>query len=101
MPRLQLTHAVNEILSDHNVHKQMTDSKGDEAYLMADISNVDQAEIKTLWQDLEDMPCKCRIQCENVLMPCSSNQDADIILVEVLGMEWNHDKGDGRGQERW
>jgi D-3-phosphoglycerate dehydrogenase len=51
---------VNEILSDHNVHKQMTDSKGDVAYLMADVSNVSQAQIKSLWQDLEDMSSRIR-----------------------------------------
>jgi D-3-phosphoglycerate dehydrogenase len=46
---------VNEVLADHNVDKQMTDSKGEVAYLMADVSNVDQAEIKDLWQNLEDL----------------------------------------------
>jgi len=51
---------VNEILASHNVHKQMTDSKGDVAYLMADVSNVDQAEIKSLWQDLEGLSSRIR-----------------------------------------
>ncbi|EEH23368.2 phosphoglycerate dehydrogenase [Paracoccidioides brasiliensis Pb03] len=32
---------VNEILGDHNVDKQMTDSRGDVAYLMADISDLE------------------------------------------------------------
>jgi D-3-phosphoglycerate dehydrogenase len=49
---------VNEILADHNVDKQMTDSRGEVAYLMADISNVNQGEIKDLWQNLEDLSCK-------------------------------------------
>jgi D-3-phosphoglycerate dehydrogenase len=49
---------VNEVLADHNVDKQMTDSKGEVAYLMADVSNVDQAEIKDLWQNLEDLSGK-------------------------------------------
>ena len=40
--------------------KQMTDSKGDVAYLMADVSNVDQAEIKSLWQDLEGLSSRIR-----------------------------------------
>ncbi|OKL61962.1 D-3-phosphoglycerate dehydrogenase 1 [Talaromyces atroroseus] len=46
---------VNEILGDHNVDKQMTDSKGDVAYLMADISNVDTPTIKDLYSRLESL----------------------------------------------
>ena len=46
---------VNEILGDHNVDKQMTDSRGDTAYLMADISNVKETEIATLYKDLESL----------------------------------------------
>jgi D-3-phosphoglycerate dehydrogenase / 2-oxoglutarate reductase len=49
---------VNEILGDHNVDKQMTDSRGDVAYLMADISNVDHGEIKSLFDSLESLGCK-------------------------------------------
>ncbi|KAK5083363.1 D-3-phosphoglycerate dehydrogenase 2 [Exophiala xenobiotica] len=46
---------VNKVLSDHNVDKQMSDSRGDMAYMMADISNVRQAEIETLYKDLEGL----------------------------------------------
>lgn len=46
---------VNEILGDHNVDKQMSDSRGDMAYLMADISNVKEGEIKDLYQSLESL----------------------------------------------
>lgn len=46
---------VNEILSDHNVDKQMTDSRGDVAYLMADISDVDNATIKDIYEQLESL----------------------------------------------
>jgi D-3-phosphoglycerate dehydrogenase len=46
---------VNEILGDHNVDKQMTDSRGDVAYLMADISNVDNSTIKDLYERLESL----------------------------------------------
>ncbi|KAL4942833.1 hypothetical protein BDV06DRAFT_211501 [Aspergillus oleicola] len=46
---------VNEILGDHNVDKQMTDSRGDVAYLMADISNVDNTTIKDLYERLESL----------------------------------------------
>lgn len=46
---------VNEVLGDHNVDKQMTDSRGDVAYLMADISNVDATTIKDLYERLEGL----------------------------------------------
>ena len=46
---------VNDILGHHNVDKQMTDSRGDVAYLMADISNVNVSEVKDLYQSLEDL----------------------------------------------
>jgi hypothetical protein len=72
---------VNEILGDHNVDKQMTDSRGDVstrisenrkitershllikydqvAYLMADISDVNSTQIKELYQSLESLSCK-------------------------------------------
>lgn len=51
---------VNEIWGDHNVDKTMTDSRGDVAYLMADISNVNQDEIKILYQSLEDLGSRIR-----------------------------------------
>ncbi|KHN95428.1 NAD(P)-binding domain protein [Metarhizium album ARSEF 1941] len=44
---------VNEILGGHNVDKQISDSKGDVAYLMADISNVRYEEIKEFTENLE------------------------------------------------
>ena len=46
---------VNEILGDHNVDKQMTDSKGQIAYLMADISNMKTDVAKELYQRLESL----------------------------------------------
>ena len=46
---------VNETLGDHNVDKQMTDSRGDVAYLMADISNVKDNEIAELYRELEGL----------------------------------------------
>ena len=51
---------VNEILGDHNVDKQMTDSRGDVAYLMADISSVNSKEIKDLYQSLEGLKSRIR-----------------------------------------
>ena len=44
---------VNESLGGHNVDKQMTDSRGDVAYLMADISSVKEGEVADLYNELE------------------------------------------------
>ncbi|KAL2076115.1 hypothetical protein VTL71DRAFT_1058 [Oculimacula yallundae] len=46
---------VNEILGDHNVDKQITDNKGDVAYLMADISDVQVHQIKEISDALEGL----------------------------------------------
>ncbi|KAM0251304.1 hypothetical protein ACHAQJ_008244 [Trichoderma viride] len=46
---------VNEILGDHNVDKQISDSKGDLAYLMTDISNVRYEQIKDIYESLEGL----------------------------------------------
>ncbi|KAI7866413.1 hypothetical protein BDF14DRAFT_1812885 [Spinellus fusiger] len=40
--------AINEIFSDHNVEKQYSDSKGDIAYVMADIADVPEKELHKL-----------------------------------------------------
>ena len=53
---------VNEILGNHNVDKQMSDSRGDVAYLMADISNVNSSEINDIVQDLEMISGECFIR---------------------------------------
>lgn len=39
---------VNEVLSPYNVEKQYSDSKGDIAYLMADIADVSQADVNKI-----------------------------------------------------
>ncbi|KAH0426390.1 hypothetical protein CcaCcLH18_10358 [Colletotrichum camelliae] len=44
---------VNEILGNHNVDKQITDSKGDIAYLMADVSDVKGEDIKDISDSLD------------------------------------------------
>jgi D-3-phosphoglycerate dehydrogenase len=49
---------VNGILLHHNIEKQMSDSRGDVAYLMADISEVKEGEIKDLFTSLEELSCK-------------------------------------------
>lgn len=49
---------VNSILGDHNVDKQMSDSRGDVAYLMADISDVNAGDIKSLYENLESLSSK-------------------------------------------
>lgn len=40
---------VNEILSDHNVEKQYSDSKGQVAYLMADISGASEHDVQDIY----------------------------------------------------
>lgn len=49
---------VNNILSNHNIEKQFSDSRGDVAYLMADILDVDLSDIKSLYEQLEQTPFK-------------------------------------------
>ena len=41
---------VNSILGEHNVEKQFSDSKGDIAYLLADIVGVDEKEIREIYE---------------------------------------------------
>jgi len=48
---------VNGILLHHNIEKQMSDSRGEVAYLMADISDVKESEIRDLFQSLEELSC--------------------------------------------
>jgi dGTP triphosphohydrolase len=50
--------SVNGILLHHNIEKQMSDSRGEIAYLMADISDVKEEEIRDLFQSLEELSCK-------------------------------------------
>ncbi|KAJ8514692.1 hypothetical protein ONZ45_g7799 [Pleurotus djamor] len=45
---------VNEALSPYNVEKQYSDSKGDVAYLMADIADVSLADVKRLIQTINE-----------------------------------------------
>lgn len=49
---------VNEILANHNVDKQISDSKGDVAYLMADVSDVKTEDIAEISDSLEALSCK-------------------------------------------
>ncbi|RDA90441.1 hypothetical protein CP533_0866 [Ophiocordyceps camponoti-saundersi (nom. inval.)] len=46
---------VNEILGNHNVDKQISDSRGDMAYLMADISHVKYGDIKEISDSLNGL----------------------------------------------
>lgn len=45
---------VNQILSNHNIEKQFSDSQGSIAYLMADISGVDSDDIRDIYTRLEN-----------------------------------------------
>ncbi|KAF5660582.1 d-3-phosphoglycerate dehydrogenase 2 [Fusarium heterosporum] len=49
---------VNEILGDHNVDKQISDSRGDSAYLMADISSIKYEQIKDIYDSLETLSAR-------------------------------------------
>ena len=49
---------VNEILGDHNVDKQMSDSRGDTAYMMADVSSVKENDIADLYKELEGLKAR-------------------------------------------
>ncbi|KAK7207892.1 3-phosphoglycerate dehydrogenase [Myxozyma melibiosi] len=49
---------VNEIFAEHNIDKQFSESRGDIAYLMADISGVNAEDIRELYDKLERTPFK-------------------------------------------
>lgn len=51
---------VNAVFGHHNVDKQMSDSRGDVAYLMADISNVNTDEIKEIYDSLNNLSSSIR-----------------------------------------
>jgi D-3-phosphoglycerate dehydrogenase len=51
---------VNEIFATHNIEKQFSDSQGEVAYLIADICDVNHADIKKLYEQLELTPFNIR-----------------------------------------
>ncbi|KAF2106808.1 D-3-phosphoglycerate dehydrogenase [Lophiotrema nucula] len=55
-----LRQAVNAVTAQHNVERQMSASQGEVAFLMADISDVKEAEIKDLFQSLEELGSRIR-----------------------------------------
>jgi len=54
--------AVNGVLSKHNVDKQMTDNRGEIAYLMADISGTDSDQLKEIHDSLEALSSRVRVR---------------------------------------
>ena len=58
---------INEILGSHNIEKQFSDSKGDIAYLMADISNVGEEEVEEIYNSIRKTPANIltRLLCES------------------------------------
>lgn len=58
--------AINQILGSHNIEKQFSDSKGDIAYLMADISGVGEEEVKDIYDAIRDTRANIltRLLCE-------------------------------------
>lgn len=53
---------VNNILSDHNIEKQFSNSYGNIAYMMADISDVNQSDIKDIYDRLSNTEAKISIR---------------------------------------
>ncbi|KAF2868405.1 D-3-phosphoglycerate dehydrogenase [Massariosphaeria phaeospora] len=51
---------VNTLTHQHNIESQNVTSKGEVAYLLTDISDVKEEEIKDLFQSLEDLPSRIR-----------------------------------------
>ena len=51
---------VNELLGDHNVEKQMSDSRGDVAYAMADVKDVSKEEIQEMYEGFESLSSRIR-----------------------------------------
>jgi D-3-phosphoglycerate dehydrogenase len=62
---------INEILGSHNIEKQFSDSKGDIAYLMADISNVGEEEVEEIYNSIRKTPANIltRLLCKSILHP--------------------------------
>jgi D-3-phosphoglycerate dehydrogenase len=58
---------INEILGGHNIEKQFSDSKGDIAYLMADISKVGEEEVEAIYTSISKTPANIltRLLCES------------------------------------
>jgi len=53
---------VNEVLMNHNVDKQISDSRGEVAYLMADVSNVQLSDIKEIHDGLEGLSSRILVR---------------------------------------
>lgn len=57
---------LNKILGNFNITKQFTDSRGDIAYLLADVSDVSLDQIRDIYSEISEMPTniKTRLLCE-------------------------------------
>lgn len=53
---------VNEVLGNHNVPKQTSDSRGDVAYLLADVSDVNTDDIKDITESLEALDSRIMVR---------------------------------------
>ena len=69
---------VNNILADHNIVKQFSDSKGDIAYLMADISDVGEEEVENIYKQISGHSTNIftRLLCEWIV--CCIGVIADV-----------------------
>ena len=66
---------VNHVLADHNIEKQFSDSKGDIAYLMADISDVGEEEVESIYKQISAASSNIltRLLCESGLDDAERN----------------------------
>ncbi|KAJ1329423.1 2-oxoglutarate reductase-like protein [Microdochium nivale] len=53
---------VNEVLMNHNVDKQITDSRGEVAYLMADVSDVQLSDLKEIHEGLNALSSRILVR---------------------------------------
>jgi D-3-phosphoglycerate dehydrogenase len=62
---------LNKILGNFNITKQFTDSKGDIAYLLADVSDVSLDQIREIYAEISEMSTtiKTRLLCESTPLP--------------------------------
>jgi hypothetical protein len=70
---------LNQILGNFNITKQFTDSRGDIAYLLADVSDVSLDQIRDIYSEISEMPTniKTRLLCEFGVWasgPCSGRR---------------------------
>ena len=67
---------VNDVLAHHNIEKQFSDSRKDIAYLMADISDVGEEEVESIYKKISEHSTniRTRLLCESPkIVKCTSS----------------------------